>query len=309
MFIFTKSLLFYPVDYVPYTGRRFTVSYEMKTNAVWIYSASYFANVEGAQGFIVGCISIFSRVNGKLQRPIRAKKDIYCLDTAEFNDRVCSVRGMNKDESKVKVGINYGKSFLNLSAKTMVDYLTDFKLHHSSPPGSAFKFSGAKRMLLQAPEIHLNRQQIVYLAKINEILDYIFTAGLEMHNLMGSLFLLLLLHLKSELVNLQMDVRFGFLKGFLLQSLASFGKNIMKVRSKYASVHAYHPMLTSASCICGMWCLNKRPLRAEPLSQATYYLSRRGQRSMPTQVSIPFVASTNSIRVYLGSRLTLGTWR
>ncbi len=31
---------------------------------------------------------------------------------------------------------------------------------------------------------HLNRQEIVYLAKINEILDYIFTGGLEMPNLM-----------------------------------------------------------------------------------------------------------------------------
>ncbi len=30
MFILTKSFLFYPLDYVPYTGRRFTVSYEMK---------------------------------------------------------------------------------------------------------------------------------------------------------------------------------------------------------------------------------------------------------------------------------------
>ncbi len=50
--------------------------------------------------------------------------------------------------------------------------------------GSAFKFSGAKRMLLQALETHLNRQENVYLAKVNEILDYIFTGGLEMPNLM-----------------------------------------------------------------------------------------------------------------------------
>ncbi len=56
MFIFTKALLFYPVDYVPHTGRRFTVSYEMKTNFNWIYSASHFASVEDAQGFIVGFI-------------------------------------------------------------------------------------------------------------------------------------------------------------------------------------------------------------------------------------------------------------
>ncbi len=52
MFISTKSLLFYPVVYVPHTGRRFTVPYEMKTNVTWIYSASHFASVEGAQGFI-----------------------------------------------------------------------------------------------------------------------------------------------------------------------------------------------------------------------------------------------------------------
>ncbi len=56
MFIFTKSLLFYPVDYVPHTGRRFTVSYKVKTNVTRIYSASHFASVEGAPGFIVGFI-------------------------------------------------------------------------------------------------------------------------------------------------------------------------------------------------------------------------------------------------------------
>ncbi len=53
---------------------------------------------------------------------------------------------------------------------TMVDYYNDTKLHQSSPSGFAFKCSGAKRR-----ETHLNRQEIVYLAKINEILDYIFT--------------------------------------------------------------------------------------------------------------------------------------
>ncbi len=75
MFIFTKSPLFYPVVYVPHTGRRFTVPYEMKTNVTWIYSA--FASVEGVQGFIIGFIFVFSRANGKPQRPIRVKKDIY----------------------------------------------------------------------------------------------------------------------------------------------------------------------------------------------------------------------------------------
>ncbi len=30
---------------------------------------------------------------------------------------------------------------------------------------------------------------------------------------------------------------------------------------------------------------------------------------MPTQFSIAFAASTNSIRIYLGLRLSLGTWR
>ncbi len=48
----------------------------------------------------------------------------------------------------------------------------------------AFKFFGAKRMLLQAPETHLNRQKIIYSAKIKEIVGTIFTGGLEMPNLM-----------------------------------------------------------------------------------------------------------------------------
>ncbi len=96
----------------------------------------------------------------------------------------CSRRGMNKEESKVKIAINYGKSFLRVSPKTMVDYYNDFKLHQFSPSGSAFKFFGAKRMLLQAPETQLNCQEIVYLARISDILDNIFTGGLEMSNLM-----------------------------------------------------------------------------------------------------------------------------
>ncbi len=50
--------------------------------------------------------------------------------------------------------------------------------------GKDFKFTGAKRMLLQATETHSNRQEIVCLAKIHNILDYIFTDGLEMPNLM-----------------------------------------------------------------------------------------------------------------------------
>ncbi len=82
------------------------------------------------------------------------------------------------------MGINYGKSFLKVPTKTMFDYYNDFKLHQSSPSGSASKFSGAKKTLLQAPETPLNRQEIVYLAKINEIVGYIFTGDLEMPNLM-----------------------------------------------------------------------------------------------------------------------------
>ncbi len=39
-------------------------------------------------------------------------------------------------------------------------------------------------MLLQTPETHLNSQEIVYLANINEVLDYIFTDGLEIPNLL-----------------------------------------------------------------------------------------------------------------------------
>ncbi len=80
----------------------------MKTNVNCVYSASHFASAEGAQGFIVGFIFVFSRASGKLLRAIRAKKDIDCLDTAELIDRVCSLRGMNKEGLKAKVGINYG---------------------------------------------------------------------------------------------------------------------------------------------------------------------------------------------------------
>ncbi len=94
---------------------------------------------------------------------------------------------MNKDKSKVKLGINYGKSFLKGSPKTTVDYCNDFELHQSSLLGSPFKCSGAKRVLRPAPETHLNRLEIVYLENINEIVDCIFTNDLKMPNLMMAL--------------------------------------------------------------------------------------------------------------------------
>ncbi len=78
---------------------------------------------------------------------------------------------MNKEESKV--GIYNGKSFLKVFPKTTFD----FKWHQSSPLGSAFNSFGAKRALLKAPKTHVNRQEIVYLEKINEIVD-----GLKMPN-------------------------------------------------------------------------------------------------------------------------------
>ncbi len=53
------------MDYVPHTGRRFTVSYEMKTIVTWIYSASHFASVEGAQGFIDRVCSLWGRVENQ----------------------------------------------------------------------------------------------------------------------------------------------------------------------------------------------------------------------------------------------------
>ncbi len=68
--------------------------------------------------------------------------------------------------------------------KSTVDYFSDFKLYQSSPSGSALTFSGAKRMLLQAPKTHLNCQEIVYLERFNENEDYIFTGGLKVPYLM-----------------------------------------------------------------------------------------------------------------------------
>ncbi len=53
------------------------------------------------------------------------KKDIYCLGTDEIIDRVCSLRGMNTDESIGKVGIDYGKWFLKVYPTTTIDYCND----------------------------------------------------------------------------------------------------------------------------------------------------------------------------------------
>ncbi len=65
----------------------------------WDLFSIAFCSGEFAQGFILGFTFVFSRVNGKLQPPIRAKK------TADFIDRDFALREMNKDESKVKVRI------------------------------------------------------------------------------------------------------------------------------------------------------------------------------------------------------------
>ncbi len=117
----------------------------------------YISKESLALEFSVVYIFVFRHANGKPQLPICAKKDIYCLDMAEFIDRVCFLRGINKDKSKVKMMINYGKWFHKVSPKTTADYCNDFEMHQSSLSGSAFKFSCTKIMMLQAPEAHLNR--------------------------------------------------------------------------------------------------------------------------------------------------------
>ncbi len=82
---------------------------------------------------------------------------------------------MNMEDPKIKVRFDYGKSFLKVSLTITDDYCNNFESRQSSPWGSAFKLSGAKRMMLltvfQAPETHLNLQEIVSLTKINEIVD------------------------------------------------------------------------------------------------------------------------------------------
>ncbi len=87
------------------------------------------------------------------------------------------------------------------------------------------------------------------------------------------------------------------------QSLESFGKNTVKVRSKDASVHASYPTLTSSSRVCGSRSLNRTPLMEEQISQATYRLRSWGQGPMPGQFATVCAASMKSIRVYLGLTL------
>ncbi len=56
---------------------------------------------------------------------------------------------------------------------------------------------------------------------------------------------------------------------------ASFEERIMEVPSNGVRVHGYYPMLTSSSCMCVIWSLNRRPLMTEPFSQIAYRLSSR----------------------------------
>ncbi len=103
------------MNYIHHTGWHFTVLYLV------------FRIAEGAPEFNVAFSLAFSRAKGKPQRPIRAKKDIYCLDTAEFIGRVYSLRRMSKDDSKYHVGNAYGKLSLKVPPKTTVDSCNGFK--------------------------------------------------------------------------------------------------------------------------------------------------------------------------------------
>ncbi len=86
------------------------------------------------------------------------KTIIYCWDRAELINRFCALRGMNKDGSKMKVRIDYGKLFLKVSLTMTGEYCTEFESRQSSMSGSAFKVPGAKRTMLlalwYAPETH-----------------------------------------------------------------------------------------------------------------------------------------------------------
>ncbi len=53
------------------------------------------------------------------------------MDKAEFVFSVWSLRGMNKDESKAKVGINYGQSFFKVSPKPTV-YIIKHACHYNA---------------------------------------------------------------------------------------------------------------------------------------------------------------------------------
>ncbi len=72
-----------------------------------------------------GCFFVFNRVNGIHSGQFVAKRTFFCLDTPSFIDRICSLRDMNKNESKVKVGIDYNKSLLKVPPKTTVDNCKD----------------------------------------------------------------------------------------------------------------------------------------------------------------------------------------
>ncbi len=95
---------------------------------------------------------VISRANGKPQRPIRAKKDIYCLDTAEF---------ITVNRSSKCTPRQWSTTTMTLSCISPLRRA--LPLSFPVRKGCCFKHRR-----------HLNRQEIVYLAKINEIFDYIF---------------------------------------------------------------------------------------------------------------------------------------
>ncbi len=59
--------------------------------------------------------------------PMLSKAVIYCWDTAELIDRFCALRVINKDWSKMKVRIDYGKVFLRVALTIPVNIAMTLK--------------------------------------------------------------------------------------------------------------------------------------------------------------------------------------
>ncbi len=157
--ILTKSLPISSVDYVSHTVRRFAVSFEVKTNGTWICSASHFASDEDLLLDLFSCSAV--------QMENHSGQFLYLLFRhGRIHWTGLLPRGMNKDESKkIKVEIDYGKSFIKASSKATVDYC---RLWITSFPFAELCLNVLRcdRIMLQAPEIPLNPQEVVHLERI-----------------------------------------------------------------------------------------------------------------------------------------------
>ncbi len=140
MFISTKSLLCYSVEYVPLTGRCFTVFYKMKTNVTWVYSAFAFRKCWGCTRIHCWIYFRLQTRKWKTTAANSSQKGHLFFGHGRIHWQGLLPTGHEEGRFESQSGGQLQWIVLQgVPPMTMVDYYNDSKLHQSSPSGSVFR--------------------------------------------------------------------------------------------------------------------------------------------------------------------------